>query len=179
MSLSFYYIDKEYVSYLQEVEQKDRGFSHVPNVEYEATRNPKFVLGTVLSINGFTYYAPISSYKKQQPDNILINIDSDKYNKVKGSIRFNYMFPVPNYCITEIIISKIEDYVKRDLLNKEWKFCTDNEKKIENKARQTYSKVINKFSPNIVKNSCDFKLLEIACLKYQLQREAAATIQAK
>ncbi len=35
-----------------------------------------------------------------------------------------------------------------------------------NKAKQTYSKVINKVNENIVRNSCDFLLLETACSNY-------------
>lgn len=171
MSLSFYYVDAKYVSYLQKVETGKRGFTHVPNVQYSATRQQKFVVGIVLSINGFNYYAPVSSYKKQQKDNILITVDTDKHTKTKGSIRFNYMFPIPSECLQEIIISNIQDLQNKDLLNKEWKFCIDNETKIRNRAKQTYSKVSNKVSDNIVKNSCDFKLLELACLQYQMDNK--------
>jgi protein AbiQ len=174
MSLSFYYIDKEYAEYLQSQETKHRGFSHVPNMEYDSTRNQKFILGIVLNINGYDYYAPVSSYTKQQPDNILINIEGDATNKIKGSIRFNYMFPVPKILVTELIIKNETDFEKRNLLNKELNFCLDNEQRIINKARQTYSKVTNKFNDNIAKNSCDFKLLETVCEAYKLIIEAAS-----
>ena len=109
---------------------------------------------------------PVSSYKMQKPDNILINIESERYNKVKGSLRFNYMFPVPDECINERIIA---DDPNKILLNLEWKFCNENETRIRNKAKQTYSKVINKVNPSIVNNSCDFKLLERLCAEYQKQ----------
>lgn len=32
-------------------------------------------------------------------DNILIEISKDKWKPVKGSLRFNYMFPIPDECI--------------------------------------------------------------------------------
>ena len=47
--------------------------------------------------------------------------------------------------------------------------CNENEIRIRNKAKQTYSKVINKVNPSIVNNSCDFKLLERLCAEYQKQ----------
>lgn len=165
MSLSLYYVDKDYIKYLQKVEEDARGFTHVPNMEYK-DRNPKFICGVVLEIRGFQYYVPVTSYKIQQRDNILIRAESDRINPVKGSLRFNYMFPAPQVCITELIIAEEEDVKRRNLLNKELNFILENETKIINKARQTYSKVINKVNENIVRNSCDFKLLERAYIKY-------------
>lgn len=164
MSLSFYNVDKDYIYYLQYMETKKRGFTHVPNMEYE-NKEQKFICGIVLEINGMKYYVPVSSYKKQQKDNILINIIRDAKNPVKGSLRFNYMFPAPDECITELIISK-EEVKRRNLLNKELRFVLENEERIRNKAKQTYSKVKNQVNDNIVKNSCDFKLLEKACKNY-------------
>ena len=149
MALSFYDIDKDYVKYLQKEEMNERGFTKVPNIEYPGNL-PKFTCGVVLDVHEYKYYVPVSSYKMQKPDNILINIESERYNKVKGALRFNYMFPVPDECI-----------------NLEWKFCNENEIRIRNKAKQTYSKVINKVNPSIVNNSCDFKLLERLCAEYQ------------
>ena len=162
MSLSFYDIDKDYVRYLQEGEKKERGFTRVPNVEYPG-KLPKFTCGVVLDIHGKKYYVPVSSYKKKQKDNILIIIEGERKNPIKGSLRFNYMIPVPDMCITERIISKDPNKI---LLNLEWLFCNDNESKIRNKAKRTYSKVVNKVNEDIVLNSCDFLLLEKLCDSY-------------
>ena len=52
-------------------------------------------------------------------------------------------------------------------MNKELRFIQANETRIRNKAKQTYSRVINKVNENILKNSCDFSLLEHACKKYK------------
>ena len=165
MALSFYDIDKDYVKYLQKEEMNERGFTKVPNIEYPGNL-PKFICGVVLDVHEYKYYVPVSSYKMQKPDNILINIESERYNKVKGALRFNYMFSVPDECIKERIIA---DDPNNILLNLEWKFCNENEIRIRNKAKQTYSKVINKVNPSIVNNSCDFKLLERLCAEYQKQ----------
>lgn len=163
MSLSFYDVDKEYVKYLQEEERKIRGFTRVPNVEYPGSL-PKFTCGVICEIHDCKYYVPVSSYKLQKPDNILIKIDSERYNKIKGSLRFNYMFPIPDTCVTERIIANDPN---SHLLNMEWKFCNKNEDRIRNKARQTYSKVTNRVNENIVNNSCDFLLLEQLCKEYK------------
>ena len=82
----------------------ERDFTKVPNIEYPGNL-PKFTCGVVLDVHEYKYYVPVSSYKMQKPDNILINIESERYNKVKGSLRFNYMFPVPDECINERIIA--------------------------------------------------------------------------
>lgn len=165
MGLSLYYVDNKYIKYLQETEKDTRGFTHVPNMEY-TNRTQKFICGVVLEIRGFQYYVLITSYNIQKPDNILINIKTDTIRPVKGSLRFNYMFPAPKECIEELIISHETDEKRRNLLNKELRFILNNETRIINKARQTYSKVTNKVNENMVKNSCDFKLLEQACLNY-------------
>lgn len=165
MALSFYTVDKAYIDYLQSAELQARGFTHVPNMEY-SNREQKFTCGIALRIKDLNYYVPVFSYTKQQKDNILINISQDIKNPVKGSLRFNYMFPAPDSSITQLIISR-EEVKCRNLLNKELRFIQANETRIRNKAKQTYSKVINNVNENILKNSCDFSLLEHACKKYK------------
>lgn len=77
-----------------------------------------------------------------------------------------HIIPIPKGLATELIIKNGSNSGRRSLLNKEWKFCIENEVKIRNKARQTYSKVINRVNESVVKNSCDFRLLEQACQTY-------------
>ena len=165
MSLSLYYVDKKYIDYLQNIEKHVRGYTHVPNMDY-GNREQKFICGVVLELRDFQYYVPVTSYSRKQPDNILIEVLSDRIKPVKGSLRFNYMFPAPRECITELIIANEPDSKKKNLLNKELNFILANEKRILNKARQTYSKVTNKVNDSITKNSCDFALLETACNNY-------------
>ena len=99
MDLFFYDVDADYVKYLKEIETAKRGFTRVPNVQYQKER--KMVCGVVLEINGYKYYVPVSSYKKKQPNNLLIRLEDDSFNQVKGSLRFNYMFPVADQYITK------------------------------------------------------------------------------
>ena len=50
--IRFYYIDTEYIKYLQQMEPR------VPNIQY--SEHDKFVCGIVLKIHDMEYYAPIS-----------------------------------------------------------------------------------------------------------------------
>jgi protein AbiQ len=162
--LGFYDVDKEYVKYLKKVETDKRGFTCMPDVEYQGEQ--KFFCGVVLLVNGLKYYVPVSSYKVKQSENILIVVESDKYNKVKGSLRFNYMFPVPDDCISERIIKDEINLSRRIFLNAQLKFCIDNAEQIHNQAKRTHTIITKKLNPGLLKNSCDFELLEEACYKY-------------
>ena len=163
--LSFYDVDREYVDYLKQAEIKERGFSCVPDVEYDGKR--KFLCGVVLEVNEHKYYVPVTSYKTKQSENILIIIGKDKHKNVKGSLRFNYMFPVPESCITERIIKNEPDSSRRIFLNAQLRFCINNAKIILNHAKRTYLIVTRELNEGLLSNSCMFKLLENACADYK------------
>lgn len=78
--IDFYYVDKQFIKYLQDYEKEARGFTNVPNVDYDS--NDKFFVGVVLRIGKYNYFAPISHYKKNKPHNVLINIKTDKKNPI-------------------------------------------------------------------------------------------------
>ena len=86
------------------MKKKKRGITKVPNIRY-ADRN-KFAFGAVLQVHGINYYVSVSSFDKKQEANILIRIPGDN-KEVKGSLRFNYMIPVPNECIERLVIKDI------------------------------------------------------------------------
>ena len=157
--MDFYKIDEKYISFLQTYEKRKRGVTKVPNMQY-SDRN-KFAFGTVLTVNGMKYYVSVSSFEKKQEANILIRVPGDK-KEVKGSLRFNYMVPVPDECLSRLVIREIQDAKYRTLLNKEFQFCQDNAVRIEEKAAKIYNSVVMKKKESLVNNSCDFKLLEEA-----------------
>ncbi|WP_295159219.1 type III toxin-antitoxin system ToxN/AbiQ family toxin [Selenomonas sp. AE3005] len=74
--------------------------------------------------------------------NILIYIHEDK-EKIKGSLRFNFMIPIPPKYLKRLIIKDIQDAKYRLLVNKEYNFCIANKERIEKKARKIYDMVIN------------------------------------
>lgn len=91
ISLIFYYNQ-----YLQRYEKEKGGVTKVPNIR-DTERN-KFAFGAVMQVKEINYYVSISSFDKKQEANILIRIPGDE-KEVKGSLRFNYMVPVPEECI--------------------------------------------------------------------------------
>lgn len=102
--MDFYRINEEYNRYLQTYEKEKKRITKVPNTRY-ADRN-KFAFRAVLQVHGINYYVSVSSFDKKQEANILIRIPGDK-KEVKGSLRFNYMIPVPNECIERLVIKDI------------------------------------------------------------------------
>ena len=57
--LDFYDVDKKYIKYLKCIEVNNRGFTCVPDMEYQGEQ--KFLCGVVLKINNFKYYVPVNS----------------------------------------------------------------------------------------------------------------------
>lgn len=162
-SMDFYRIDEKYNQFLQRYEKEKRGVTKVPNLKY-ADRD-KFAFGAVMKVNGINYYVAVSSFDKKQEANILIRIPGDK-KEVKGSLRFNYMVPVPDDCIQKLIIKDIKDEKYRTLLNKEYQFCMDNTIRIQKKANKIYEMVTTNRKQILTDNSCDFHILEAGYQEY-------------
>lgn len=161
--LNFYTVDLKYVEFLRNAEKEKRGFSRIPNMDYGNQRKPKFLCGVVLRISDICYYVPVTSYKQQKPDNFLI---TSANGQVVSSLRFNYMFPVPDGLLQERIIAREPDYAYRALLSQELRCCIKNQEKIQHLAERTYKRVLLGKNPGLIVNSCDFKLLEQAYLMY-------------
>lgn len=161
--MDFYKVSEEYNKFLQKYEKEQRGVTKVPNIRY-SDRN-KFAFGAVLIVNGIKYYVSVSSFEKKQEANILIRVPGDE-KEVKGSLRFNYMIPVPDSCIERLIIKDVDDEKYRILLNKEYKFCIDNLERIQKKANKIYEMIIQNKKQILTDNSCDFRILEAAYNEY-------------
>ena len=161
--MDFYRIDEKYNQFLQRYEKEKRGVTKVPNLKY-ADRD-KFAFGAVMKVNGINYYVAVSSFDKKQEANILIRIPGDK-KEVKGSLRFNYMVPVPDDCIQKLIIKDIKDEKYRTLLNKEYQFCMDNTIRIQKKATKIYEMITTNRKQILTDNSCDFHILEAGYQEY-------------
>lgn len=166
MEVNFYYIKEDYVDFLKKYETAQRGFTCVPNAQYWNTN--KFTFGAVLEVNGEQYFVPVSSYDKKQQDVILMTDKNpkNKSNKVLGSLRLAYMIPVPKSCIIKVDINKMPTEYSRVHVSKELAFCRRNRDKIQKQAQKTYDRVVGKKFPELIRNSCDFKLLEQAYIIY-------------
>lgn len=162
--IDFFVADYQYVQNLQEAELKKRGFSRVPNMDYGKDKKDKFLCGIVLHINRTDYYVPVSSYKQQKPDNLLICTEN---GSVTSSLRFNYMFPIPPCCIQTFVINNITDRAYKRLVKQEWDFCNNHIEQIYALAKRTYRRVLLGKDKGLVANSCDFLFLEQKCREYE------------
>lgn len=169
MKVDFYYVDDQYVNFLKQAELRERNFTCVPNVSY-ANRD-KFLYGAVFSIHGINYFVPVSSKLCKNPEyNLTIVAPKDKTNKSKGTLRFPYMIPVPNACLRRLDIKKMPTEAERITVSKELAFCRRHKDKIIAYAEKTYEAVITKANEKLVKNSCDFPLLEQAYILFCKER---------
>ncbi|WP_331477181.1 type III toxin-antitoxin system ToxN/AbiQ family toxin [Extibacter muris] len=85
---------------------------------------------------------------------------------MRGSLRFNYMMPVPNECIGKLIIKEVEDEKYRILLNRKYRFCIDNAERIKKKASKMYEMVTTNRKQILTDNSCAFHILEAGYREY-------------
>lgn len=95
----------------------------------------------------------------------MIRVPGDE-KEVKGSLRFNYMVPVPDECIEKLIIKDVQDEKYRMLLNKEYRFCVNNAQRIQKKANKIYEMVTENRKQILTDNSCDFRILEEGYREY-------------
>lgn len=168
MKIAFYFVDEDYINYLKAYEIKHRGFTTVPNVVY-SSRN-KSLYGTVLEIDRKNYLVPVSSYTKNQRENMLIKISDHHREKVVGSLRFNYMIPVPDKCLHLFDFKNdAENHEQRIFIEKEYRFCKSKLSAIQKLAARTYDRVVSKVDDELVKNSCDFRLLERAYDEFNIK----------
>lgn len=172
MDIAFYLVDNEYIQFLKQYELKNRGFTCVPNVHYNSRE--KFFYGAILQNNGINYFVPVSHNVKSDINTIVITgkkkNTSDKPYKY-GSLKFMYMIPVPSQMLYKLDIPGIEDLQRRRKVLDELAFCRRNIAKIQETARKTYDGITISENKKILNNSCDFKLLEQAYVKFCHENE--------
>ena len=102
--LKWYIVDKEYVSYLKEFDNK------VENIDYSNRFKP--YLGIIITINEINYYVPISSVKekhyKMNEDIDFIKISEN--DRILGVLNLNNMIPIDNDSVKNLKYSEIEKY---------------------------------------------------------------------
>lgn len=173
--LDFYEVSADYISFLMRYD------SRVPRVDYSATgRHEKFLCGIVLSVGGYNYFAPVSSFKTPQRTNMIINNED---GRAISSIRFSFMIPIPSgvFAVKRIQDEPNQEY--RRLLNWELNYCRKNAKTIYRVAKHVYNSVVENKDPLMVKNCCNFGLLETACVEYEksmisISKEAPESVNA-
>ena len=93
-------------------------------------------------------------------------MEDDSFNQVKGSLRFNYMFPVDDRYITKCDFNK-EKPGRKEFLRRQWVFCNTITTDIKEMAEDTYNGVISGADAALINASCDFKLLEESAPNYK------------
>lgn len=155
--LYLYTVDSNYVNYLS-------SFSPHLYKEEEDKKSRKYT-GIVLRVNGFSYFAPLTSFKKKHIK-FSDSIDFFKIGKI-AAINLNKMFPVPNGLFKIVDIDSEKDPFYKSLLIKESRYIKTNAKLISNNAKILYEIVVQNSDSKLAKRSNDFKLLERACSEYK------------
>lgn len=98
---------------------------------------------------------------------MLIKIQNKGEEIVAGSLRFNYMIPVPDRCVNIYNFKEgCETHERRIFIEKEYRYCKSKRSTIQKYAKNTYIRVISRLNEKLLRNSCDFKLLEQAYNEY-------------
>lgn len=129
-SLRLCSVSDEYIAYLRSVDEKVYS-----NKEDDRTHTRKY-LGVALSINGFTYYIPLSSPKKTDYEFkggkksirksivpiLRITYGSGGQKDLMGTLRISNMIPVPESELSPYEVEKETDKRYKDVIFKEMIF---------------------------------------------------------
>lgn len=168
MSFSFYTVDTEYCDYLREQD---------PCVPYTMeAKSVRPFIGIVFRVNGFYYYAPLSSPK---PKHLHMKNQMD-FLKIKngewGAINLNNMMPVPVHSLHKVEIKVLPTDTKQEtayknLLSNQLSWCNSHRETILKRAEKLYWVIMEeKAWGNLAERCCDFKLDELRCESYCRER---------
>ena len=157
-TLKLYKVADKYIRYLNSIDNK---------VQYNKSAKRPYV-GIVFSFGSFKYFVPMESPKPNH-----INIKSGKHilklkNGEYGLLGFNNMIPVHKDALIQFDINDEKDYKYKRLLQHQVALCNRMKADILNHAQMTYFDVVNNKNKFLVGISCDFKELEKACKRYNI-----------
>lgn len=160
-NIKLYEIDPEYISYLTEFAP------HLFHNKQAGQNNERKYIGVVLYINGFEYFAPLSSFKDKHR-RMKEGIDFIKI-KQYAVINLNNMFPVPPKLCKYIDINSHRNPKYKSLLLAEYRVIKSIQEKIRKNAKTLYKiKAKENDSTSLAKRCNDFQLLEKACKDYKI-----------
>lgn len=172
--MKFYHVNKDYLDYLQKIDPR---VMNKDGVNYKYT---KFVLGVIISIGDYKYYAPVSHIKEEmlEKDNLLalsreyqdivypiITKDKDtitnkSFYKISAFLRIDFMFPVPDKQLEYLIINRLPQR-RKDFVQEEYNYCKKYSEEITDFAQRIYDQALDKIN-NMHKKCCNFNALEKA-----------------
>ncbi|KAA8345921.1 type III toxin-antitoxin system ToxN/AbiQ family toxin [Leuconostoc mesenteroides] len=159
--MKIYNITDKYINYLKKYDNK------IPENKHE--KRP--FIGVIVIINGYKYFAPLSSpklkHKHMKNTKDFHKIDEGKM----GVINFNNMIPVPESELIIVDIANINNIDYRNLLNNQLSFITSINSVIENKAKNLRS-LFDKQNPTlaeqkIIDRCVIFPKIEGCCDSYK------------
>ncbi|OUP62794.1 MULTISPECIES: type III toxin-antitoxin system ToxN/AbiQ family toxin [Pseudoflavonifractor] len=175
---SFYKVNAAYCDFLRDAD---------PCVPYTMDqKSARPFVGIVFSVNGFQYYAPLTSPKPKHL-NMKNQVDFMKVNRgTWGAINFNNMIPVVPECVEKVDMritsgdSKADrDY--KNLLSNQLSWCNSHRTRILKQAEKLHAMIVQgKAWPTLVKRCCDFRMDEERCKEYvhqNLQHEVSASVR--
>ena len=168
----FYTITDEYIDYLSKKNP------HVMSNKLETRTYHRKYVGLVTELNGHKYFVPMSSPKDvdylpngEIKKDSLIKIYMRSKKVLYGTIRFNYMIPVPPSELQKVTVNTEGDLKYKVLMQSEYFFINANRDKIEKTAVRLY-KMRTTYNPDLNKNklmeiTLDFITLEKMCDVYK------------
>lgn len=156
--LRIYEVNSNYVKYLSSFQE------HI--FSSDGNKKSRKYIGIILQINGYNYFAPLSSFKPKHKK-MKENVDFVKIKKY-AVININNMIPVPEgeYKLTDI--NKTKDSQYRYLLQAENREINRQRKRIIKNADIVYKhKLRNDMKTPLAKRTNDFVILERACKEYR------------
>ena len=175
MNFSFYTVVTDYCDYLRKQD---------PCVPY--TMDKKSIrpfVGIVFKVNGFNYYAPLTS-PKQKHLHMKNQMDFLKINEGKwGAINFNNMIPVPGECLNKVELRVFDTDSKADidyknLLSNQLSWCNSNKDQILKKAEKLYNMICaGKGTESLINRCCDFVMDEKLCMDFSEHKKSISLNQ--
>lgn len=142
-------LDQNYINFLRQYEPKI----------YLNKKEKRPYVGVVLKINGFDYFAPLSS-PKEKHKTMKNQIDFVKIEQGElGVINLNNMIPVCEGLAKKIDIDRINNEQYKTLLINRVQFINRNYKKINQQAFKLYEKVTI-YNSKLAVRCCNFLVLE-------------------
>lgn len=167
-------VSDDYISYLRK-----HVSNHVFSNEGDHYRHTRKYLGVVLSVNGYRYFAPLSSPKRTdyvtdssgkrfiRKSIIPIMRITDRDRKgtavLLATIKFSNMIPVPDKALIDYDISSETDAAYKTLVENELRYIKRHTGDIQKHASVIYKQKSEKREIGYLKNTLDFAALEKAC----------------
>ena len=150
-SLKIYEVNPYYVKFISDYQE---------HIFYdEGGNNTRKYIGVVLDINGYKYFAPLSSFMKKHRK-MRERVDLIKIKDI-AVINLNNMIPVPEGDFKLVDINRIKDKNYRYLLQSENIEINKQKERIRKNANTVYKhKCVNNNGTSLSKRTNDFKILE-------------------